>query len=159
MTEQDSEILYTTKETFLKLVTRTPVKLLKKDKEGNKNDLPEIFKEQTQQVVINRPYEKAVNAALAAEGKTASFETQGRNWGIGAGAILEHENGTRYLQYILIDSGDVRYTDDEGKAYTKDDFQRFMSTAKKSSSQGLDEEIKVRSVKFDNILSVQRLAV
>lgn len=159
MTEQESEILYTNKETFLKIVTKTPVKLLKKDKEGNKNDLPEIFKEQTQQVVINRPYEKAVNAALQVEGKESDFESQGRNWGISAGAIVEHANGTRYLSYILIDSGSSKYFDDTGKEYAKADFERFVSTAKKTSSQGLDDEVKARTVKFDNIVSVQRLAV
>ena len=62
-----------TNETKLYLVTKTEVKLMKKDKDGNKNELPKIYKIANQIVLVNKSYEKSVNEQREKEGKTADF--------------------------------------------------------------------------------------
>ena len=62
-----------TEETKLNLVTKTEVKLLKKDKEGNKNELPKIYKIANQIVLVNKSYAKAVNEQRERENKVADF--------------------------------------------------------------------------------------
>lgn len=142
-------------ETELTIAIRTPVKLLKKDKEGNKNELSPIFKTQEQKVVINKAYEKAVNEQRAVEEKETDFASTGRNWGTQTNAIIEKEDGTEYLSYILIENTTKpSYAYESGEAVDKKVFEKFMSQSKPSSSQGVEKVVQARTVKLENIVAI-----
>ena len=142
-------------ETMLTIAIRTPVKLLKKDKEGNKNELLPIFKTQSQRVVINKAYEAAVNEQRTTESKEANFESNGRSWGEQTNAIVTKEDGTQYLSYILLENISTPvYAYENGDAVEKEVFEKFMSQSKPSTSQGVDKVVQARTVKLENIVTV-----
>ena len=142
-----------TEESTLLIVTKTLVKLNKKDKEGNKNELGEIFKTCQHKVVVNRSYQAAVNEALKAEGKEANFVAQERNWkeSSQSGCVIE-KNGENYLSCIVLSSGVPVYTNSEDEVITKEVFQAFMPTKKPSSNNG---GVDARTFKFSSIISVE----
>lgn len=138
----------------LQIKTKTAVKLLKKDKEGNKNLLPNIYKIATSVVVVNKSYEKAVNEIRQQEEKSVDFVAEGRVWGEAKGALIEN-NGAVYLNAILVDTIGSEYFTENGDPISINEFQQFFSTAKSVSRQGTDEEVKVRNYKIESILDVQ----
>lgn len=144
-----------TEETTLNLLTKTEVKLLKKDKEGNKNGLPKIFKIATQKVVVNKSYEKAVNEQREKEGKPVDFVAEAATFsGDVKGATFEY-NGQHYINAILIETIGSCYQTENGDAIDLDQFKQFFSTAKSSSRQQVEDEIKVRKFKVDSILAFE----
>lgn len=144
-----------TEESTLNLLTKTEVKLLKKDKDGNKNLLPKIFKIATQKVVVNKSYEKAVNEQREKEGKSVDFVAEAAGWGGEAkGATFEY-NGAHYLKAILLESIGSTYQTEHGDAISVDEFKQFFSTAKSPSRQQVEEEVKVRKFKVESILSFE----
>ncbi len=144
-----------TEETNLNLRTKTEVKLLKKDKEGNKNTLPKIYKISNQKVVVNKSYTEAVNEQRDIEGKATDFVAEAVKFdGVATGCTFEY-NGQHYVKAILLETIGSTYQTENGDAINIDQFKQFFSTAKSSSRQQLDEEVKVRKYKIDSILAFE----
>ena len=150
----NQKMLYTHDEVELLIKIRTTVKLLKKDKEGNKNDLPPILKYQIQRVLLNKNYSDMINEVREMEGVKADFKSEGRKWGTTDGAIVTHEDGTEYLSYILLGSvGKPTYKFDDGSDVDFSVFEKFMP-AKKVVDKGPDDLVSPRTVKVSNIVEV-----
>lgn len=145
-----------TEESTLNLLTKTEVKLLKKDKEGNKNTLPKIFKCSVQKVLVNKNYSEAVNEQREKEGKAADFVAEAVKFdGVAKGCTFEY-NGQHYVKAILLENiGESYFETEHGDAIGLDSFKQFMSTAKSSSRQQVDEEVKVRKFKIESILNFE----
>lgn len=144
-----------TEETNLNLLTKTEVKLLKKDKEGNKNTLPKIYKISNQKVVVNKSYTEAVNEQRDIEGKATDFVAEAVKFdGVATGCTFEY-NGQHYVKAILLETIGSTYQTENGDAINIDQFKQFFSTAKSSSRQQLNEEVKVRKYKIDSILAFE----
>lgn len=146
------------KETHLRIVLRTPVKLNKKDKAGNPNELEPIFKLQEQIIVINRDYAEAVNEQRKDENKVADFTSNGRNWGTQANAIITKDDGTEYLSYILTEqSAKPVYVYGNNVEVDKEVFEPFMPASKPSTKQDVANEVKARTAKLENVLTWEKL--
>ena len=153
-----------TEETTLHLLTKTEVKLLKKDSEGNKNTLPKIFKFSTQKVLVNKSYTKAVNKSYTKavnkqrekEGKPGDFVAEAVKLdGVAKGCTFEY-NGQHYVKAILLNKlGQDCYQTEHGDAIEMESFQQFLSTTKAKSRQQVDEEVKVRKYKVDSIVTFE----
>lgn len=142
-----------TEETKLNLVTKTEVKLLKKDKEGNKNELPKIYKIANQIVIVNKSYVKAVNEQRERENKAADFVAEAVKFsGPQTGCVFEYQNN-HYVNAILLETIGSTYVTENLEPIELDQFKQFFSTAKTTSRQQVDEEIKVRKFKVDSIIS------
>lgn len=142
-----------TSETTLKILTRTSVKLLKKDSSGNANQLGEVYKVAEHVVVVGKSYQEAVNEQRTVESKEADFVAEGRVWGVNSG-IFVMRGEEQYLNTILVSSKTIRYENEDGEVAT-DSVYRFMSKSKPSSRQGVDELVKVRTFKLSSILEAE----
>ncbi len=143
----------TTAEVKLALTTRTLTKLLKKDKEGNKNELGDIYKVAEVVVVINKRYQTAVNEQRTNEGKPADFVTSERKWGVSVGPFVTKGDNT-YLNAILLDQLSSKYIDSNNNEVAISVVAPFMgSRTSGSGSQQLDEAVKVRAYNIDNIVA------
>lgn len=145
-----------TAKTRLTMVTKTAVKMNKKDvaTKSVANPFKEIFKIQTVVVDVNADYEDKVNDQRVAEGEMPDFEKQNMVWGshVGHSAIIEN-NGQLYLQTIEVSKlGDVQYIDGNGKVIEYSAIKPFIPNYTKPVSQGLDNEVKVRSFKLTSIV-------
>ncbi len=144
-----------TNETKLNLVTKTEVKLLKKDKDGNKNELPKIYKIANQIVLVNKSYEKSVNEQREKEGKAADFVAEAVKFsGPQTGCVFEYQNNY-YVNAILLETIGSTYVTENLEPIELDQFKQFFSTAKSTSRQQVEEEIKVRKFKVDSIISFE----
>lgn len=125
-----------------------------------------VFKTQESNVFVAMDYETAVNKRLIKEGKDADFEVQARTWGESIGkspVIMNEKNGqvTYYLQTFFVTSNkpkvsyEVRDEDGTMRIADKSEFEAYLKPASTSSSQGLDNEIQVRSFKLSNIKEVR----
>ena len=142
-----------TEETKLNLVTKTEVKLLKKDKEGNKNELPKIYKIANQIVIVNKSYAKAVNEQRERENKAVDFVAEAVKFsGPQTGCVFEYQNNY-YVNAILLETIGSTYVTENLEPIELDQFKQFFSTAKTTSRQQVDQEIKVRKFKVDSIVS------
>jgi hypothetical protein len=142
--------------TRLTMVTKTTVKMNKKDvaTKSVANPFKEIFKIQAVVVDVNADYEDKVNDQRVAEGEMPDFEKQNMVWGshVGNSAIIEN-NGQLYLQTIEVSKlGDVQYIDGNGKVIEYSAIKPFIPNYTKPVSQGLDNEVKVRSFKLTSIV-------
>lgn len=142
--------------TRLTMVTKTAVKMNKKDvaTKSVANPFKEIFKIQTVVVDVNADYEDKVNDQRVAEGEMPDFEKQNMVWGshVGNSAIIEN-NGQLYLQTIEVSKlGDVQYIDGNGNVIEYSAIKPFIPNYNKPVSQGLDNEVKVRSFKLTSIV-------
>ncbi len=140
-------------ETNLSLVTKTVVKLLKKDKEGNKNEFGVIYKIAKSDVVVGKDYQQSVNDQRIVEGKVDDFIASERKWGDNEG-IFVTKGDQLYLNTILIGTKTIQYVNENGVVVDKNQFKQFVSTPTSASRQQLDDEIKVRTFKIDSIVDV-----
>ena len=141
-------------ETFLSVTLNTEVKLNKKDKEGNKNEIGKVFKTTTQKVVINRSYQAEVNKQLESEGKEANFVAQERNWKETerTNAVIE-KNGELYLSCIVLESSKPVYSNEAGEVIEKSVFEAFLPASKPSQVHS----VAVRTFKASSIVSFEIL--
>ena len=147
--------LKTLKGNFL-LVTKTKVKLNKKDKAGNKNELPELFKVSYQEVILGADYETAVNEALQQECKEADFKAGSRTWGERDGNFVIKGDST-YLSCILVKNVSKHFEDADGEHYEEDSFKQFYPAKKESNGQGLDNAVQYRNYKMENVIAFMEI--
>lgn len=141
--------------TRLTLVTKTVVKMNKKDvaTKSVANPFSVVFKLQTVVVDVNADYEDKVNDQRVAEGDMPDFEKQAI-WGshVGNSAIVEN-HGQLYLQTIEVAKlGQSEYIDVNGNVVDYDLIKPFIPAYTKPVSQGLDNEVKVRTFKLSSII-------
>lgn len=138
------------------LVIRTQVKLNKKDVETKSipNPYSEIYKTSTVEAILNPQYEEMVNQQREAEGKEADFTAEKAKWGTHIGGSLVEHNGVIYVTYVEEKSTVSSYEDQDGNLVEKEDFVAFQPKPSKSSTQNLENEVKYRKVKLENIKQV-----
>lgn len=135
------------------LVAETPVEM----KKTNNPYLNRVIKRQTSNVFINFSYQNAVNKRLTKEGKEANFQSQPRKWGVhvpGTPLIL-HKN-QYYLEagFITKNAPKAVYLLD-GEETDKAVFETYMPSKSSSNSQGLENEVTIRSFKLENVLEIK----
>lgn len=150
------------------LVAKTVVPMNKSVAGDRKTPNPfhnKVYKTQESNVFVSMDYETAVNKRLIKEGKDADFEVSARTWGESIGkspVIMNEKNGviSYYLQTFFVTSNkpkvsyEILEDDDTFRPADKSEFETYLKPSR-SSSQGLDNEIQVRSFKLENILEVR----
>lgn len=139
------------------IVTRTPVKMNKKDvaTKSIANPHGAIYKIQTINVELNPKYEMQVNTARMLEGKEQDFEAESRKWGVHVNGGIVEKNGQLYLNTIEEGKiGDVVYETENGVAVSYDDIRPFIPAYNGSAKQGLADDVKVRTFKLENVIGM-----
>ncbi len=135
--------------------TKTLFKLLKKDKNGNKNPYGDIWRVATSKITVGKPYTDVVNEVRATEHKPVDFEAQPRRWGIGDG-IFVIKGDDRYLRAIFDSSIESCLVNEDGKPIKYQDIVQFISTANtQPKSQGIDEVVQYRNYKLSSIVGAE----
>lgn len=141
-------------ETVAIITTKTVMKLLKKDKEGNKNELGTIYRIAKSNVTFGKAYTEAVNEQRIAEKKADDFVAEERKWGERDGIFLT-KGDAQYVTAILNSSLGSSYVKEDGTPIEHDAFKQFISTAASSSNnQGLEQAVLVRTYKLESITDV-----
>lgn len=138
------------------IVTRTPVRMNKRDVATKTISNPYVaFKVQTIEVELNANYEIKVNTARFLENKEQTFEAEGRVWGENVnGSIVKHGDQL-YLKVIEGDRvGAPVYELENGDAVEYSALKPFIPAYKPSAKQGVDEEVKSRSYKLENVIGM-----
>lgn len=139
------------------IVTKTPVKLNKKDVATKTipNDVGDIFKVQTIEVEFNADYEGKVNDQRLLEGVAQTFRAEGRAWGKHVnGSIVEHQ-GQFYLHCVEIEKKNgVVYENARGRKVEKSVFEAFLPPYRPSAKQELVDDVKVRDFKLQNVIGI-----
>jgi len=139
------------------LQTKTAVKMNKKDVDTKNipNPYTEVFKINTIKVTMNADYQYRVNEQRIKEGNTANFEAKSLGYGQMIGNALLENNGQLYIKCIEENRiGVPIYVDAANNVIEYDELKPFIPT-RKSNSQGLDEEIKVRNFKVDSVIGFE----
>ena len=139
------------------IVTRTPVKMNKKDVATKSIENPNgaVYKVQTINVELNAEYEIKVNTARMLEGKEQDFEVEARKWGVHNNKSIIEKNGQLYLQVIEGDRiGSPVYETEDGVEVKYDDLKPFIPAYNASAKQGLEDEVKVRTFKLENVIGM-----
>ena len=140
------------------LKTKTVVRMNKKDVATKQIANPHgtVYKIQRVQVELNGDYEKNVNQSRAVEEKSQDFEKGELKWGqhkFGK-AIIEND-GKLYLQTTELGKiGDVEYVDENGNPVDYASIKPFMPVYKPSAKQGLEDEVKIRTFKYESVLEI-----
>lgn len=138
-----------------KVVTRTPVKMNKKDVATKTiaNTLGDIYKVQTIEVDLNADYEGTVNNHRLFENKQQDFKAEDLTWGRHVnGAVIEHE-GQLYLKTIEVSKiGPCVYETASGTQINYSEFAAFVPQYGGAVKQKLDDEVKVRTFKLSNVI-------
>lgn len=139
------------------IVTKTPVKLNKKDVATKtiENTVGDVFKVQTIEVEFNADYEGKVNDQRLLEGVPQTFEAGHRLWGKHVNrSIVEHQ-GQFYLHCIEIEKkNDVVYENARGKKVEKSAFEAFIPPYRGSPNQMIVDDVKVRDFKLQNVIGI-----
>lgn len=139
------------------IVTRTPVKMNKKDVATKQIENPHgaIYKVQTINVELNPKYEMQVNTARMLEGKEQDFEAEARKWGVRVNGGIIEKNGQLYLNTIEEDKiGSPVYETEDGTEVKYDDLKPFIPAYKPAPKQGLESDVKVRTFKLENVIGM-----
>lgn len=139
------------------IVTRTPVKMNKKDVATKTIANPHgaIYKVQTNNVELNAEYEMKVSTARMLEGKEQDFEVEGRKWGVHNNKSIIEKNGQLYLQAIEGDKiGTPVYETENGTEVSYDELKAFIPAYNSSKKQDLEVDVKVRTFKLENVIGM-----
>jgi hypothetical protein len=139
------------------IVTRTPVKMNKKDVATKQIANPHgaIYKVQTINVELNPQYEMQVNTARMLEGKEQDFEVSARKWGVHVNGGIIEKNGQLYLNVIEeAKVGTAVYETENGVEVKYADFAAFMPAYVGAVKQGLETDIKIRTFKLENVIGM-----
>lgn len=142
-------------DTTVTLITRTAVKMNKKDVETKTipNPFGEVFKISKVRVILNANYEERVNQERAEEGKEANFVAKEMRYGNMVGNSLLENNGTLYVKTIELGRvGTSVYADANGDEVVYEDIKPFVPVKKPSATQDLENEVKVRNFKLESII-------
>ena len=139
------------------IVTRTPVKMNKKDVATKQiaNPFAEVYKVQTIEVELNADYEQKVNDQRLIEGAAQNFEAEGRSWGKHVNGAIVEKNGQFYLHTILIGKvGKAKYETASGREVNYDDLLPFIPVYNSNPKQQLEDDVKVRDFKLSNVIGL-----
>lgn len=115
-----------------------------------------ITKLQKSNVFIKFDYANAVNKQRIKEGKEADFVPKARKWGVHVGnsPLIEHK-GEYYLEArYLHNEPKVEYLLDGKTPIEKDMFIQYLKEDKVSTTQDLEKEIVMRTIKMVNIREI-----
>lgn len=139
------------------IVTRTPVKMNKKDVATKTIANPNgaVYKVQTINVELNAQYEMKVNTARMLEGKEQDFEAEGRKWGVNVNGSIVEKNGQLYLKVVEETKiGTPVYETENGTEVSYDDLRAFIPAYTPAAKQGLEDDVKVRTFKLENVIGM-----
>lgn len=139
------------------LQTKTPVKMNKKDVATKTipNPHTEVFKINTVKVTLNDDYQYRVNEQRIKEGNSANFEAKSLGYGKMVGNALLENNGQLYIKCIEENRiGIPLYVDAANNVIEYDELKDFIPV-RKNNGQGLEEEIKVRNIKIENVIGFE----
>ena len=144
------------KPTMAKIITRTEVKMNKKDIKTKtiKNPYVGAVKVTTQIVELNPQYEKTVNEQLTKENKEPDFEASSRKWGQNIGNGLVENNGKIYVSFIPKQHILNTYMLAD-KIIEKSELDDFIPTKKESSDQGTEIPVLFRTISLENICTIE----
>ena len=139
------------------LVTRTPVKMNKKDVATKTiaNPFDVVYKIQTINVEINADYQARVNEQRILEQMPATFVAESRKWGEHVNGVIVEKDGKLYVNVIEISKiGKPVYEKADGTAVTYEEIAPFIPVYNGSPKQGVDEDVKVRTFKLENVIGL-----
>lgn len=133
----------------------TNVKLNKKDASRTIANPFEggVSKTQTFTITLNKDYQQAVNEQRTEEGKKADFEAQARKWGSHVCKSIVSKGDDLYLAGIVTGNvGAPKYRcKTTGREVNLNEISPFQGASSTNKSQGVDEQVDVRTYKLDNI--------
>ena len=141
----------------VKIKTKTEVIMRKKDvaTKTKANPYPVVFKLQELEVELNANYEDKVNDALVIEGKQNNFIAEGLPWGQAVDNVLIKKDDQFYIKTIVIKPiGTQTFICSDGRVLPKADLEPFLPIPTPGKSQGLKDEIIVRTFKLNSILEM-----
>lgn len=146
------------KPTLARMITRTEVKMNKKDVATKSIPNPYVgaVKVTTQIVELAPKYEAAVNEQREAEGKEADFQASARKWGTNLGNGLVENNGKIYVSFIAKEHVLNSYLFGD-KVIEKSELDAFIPPKKPNDKQGVESAITFRNISAENIMSLEIL--
>ena len=139
------------------IVTKTPVKMNKKDVATKQIENPngEVFKVQTIVVEFNADYQGKVNDQRLLEGVAQDFVSEGRSWGKHVNGSIVENHGQFYLHCVEIEKqGKAVYETKGGKKVDYADLLAFIPKYNGTAKQELEDEVKVRDFKLQNVIGI-----
>ena len=136
------------------LKTKTEVKMNKKDVETKsiENPYAKIFKIQDVEVQINADYTAAVNNGRLMEGKEQDFEVSRAKWGTPLSNTVSQNAEQLYVKVIENKKvGSPTYITEDGEIVSEDKIKPFMPVRKGATGQDLEDQVKVKAFKLENI--------
>ncbi len=115
-----------------------------------------IVKLQKSNVFIKFDYANAVNKQRLKEGKEADFVPKARPWGVRVGdsTLIEHK-GEYYLEArYLLNHPKIEYLLDGKDPIDESKFSQYIKEVKTSTTQDLEKEIVIRTIKMVNIREI-----
>ena len=142
--------------TLAKIITRTDVKMNKKDvlTKTIQNPYIGVVKVTTQIVELNPQYEKSVNEQLSIENKEQNFEVNSRKWGQNIGNGLIENNGKLYVSFIPKQHILNTYMLAD-KIIDKAEFESFIPNKKENNNQGTENTVLFRTISLENICTIE----
>ena len=144
------------KPTMAKIITRTEVKMNKKDIKTKTIQNPYVgaVKVTTQIVELNPQYEKTVNEQLTTENKESDFEASSRKWGQNIGNGLVENNGKMYVSFIPKKHILNTYMLGD-KIIEKTELDSFIPIKKDKNDQGTETPVLFRTISLENICTIE----
>jgi len=155
MTHLEATLRAINEKTEVELVTLTEPDMTRSSATGAPNlFIGRVRKRTRQSCYLCSHYSSEVNEQRAREGKPTDFVPMPRRWGkhIEGTPLVEH-NGQLYLEYLIDQVDDVRYELD-GCEIPQSVLEPWIKSKRKSSRQGVEDEVVVRLVKLSNLVSV-----
>lgn len=122
-----------------------------------RNPYDGIMKMTVNRGYLNGRYIDAVNEQRIKEGKKNDFESKPLPWGdkeVSNGSIINHPNGPK-LMVIKVENLATEYIHNSD-IVTKEELEPFISDRKKSSRQGVEKDVVVRTF---NVSSIRKIRV
>jgi len=135
-------------EVQLTTVTEVPMRKTGNPYFGN------VLKVQAIRVLINADYERRVNQQRRIEGKTDDFQAENLRWGeCHDNIVVEHES-RNYIKTIELSKEAKPVYLHGQREISLQDIAPWMPVYRGSPKQSVDKEIKVRTFKIENIISM-----
>lgn len=144
------------KPTLARMITRTEVKMNKKDVATKTIANPYVgaVKITTMIVELAPHYESAVNEQRVVENKEADFEASSRKWGTSLGNGIIENNNKLYVSFIAKEHVLTNYMLDD-QIIDKSELEPFMPKKKDSGTQNLDNAVVFRTIAVENIMELE----
>jgi hypothetical protein len=161
--------LYTSKDDLIKFITSfngagevvlttcTEVVMRKSDVATKRitNPFKNVLKIQAVRVLLNTDYEGRVQQQRRIEGKQDDFQAEGLKWGECKDNVVVEHKGGQYVKTVEIGKVDKPVYLADGQSISYDDIKPFLPVPTPSAKQAVGEEVKVRTFKIDNIVSLE----